>query len=167
MSIAGSNSNVQITVSDAETYDGNISNGGGQIKSVSVANYGLYNELVGHPGNISSTVVTSSGSGHGTGATFDFAFTESVNPKDTDVLNIKTFTKDSRKTSIGAYGFFEVPSALKYNPLNTEVAETRLSDLIGHGNKVLQGQKGFTGSVTGNNNFKDTNRSLSLSLIHI
>ena len=167
LSIAGSNSNVQITVSDAETYDGNISNGGGQIKSVSVANYGLYNELVGHPGNISSTVVTSSGSGHGTGATFDFAFTESVNPKDTDVLNIKTFTKDSRKTSIGAYGFFEIPSALKYNPLNTEVAETRLSDLIGHGNKVLQGQKGFTGSVTGNNNFKDTNRSLSINDINI
>ena len=46
-------------------------------------------------------------------------------------------------------------SALKYNP-NTEISETRLSDLVGHGNKILENQEGFTGKVTGNNNFKDT-----------
>ena len=167
LGIAGSNSNVQITVSDAEAYDGNISNGGGQIKSISVANYGMYNELVGHPGNISSTVVTSTGNGHGVGATFDFTFTENVSLKDTDVLNIRTFTKGARKNSIGAYGFFEIPSALKHNPLNSEVVETRLSDLIGHGNNILESQTGFTGSVTGNNNYKDTEKSLTTNEINI
>ena len=30
LGIAGSNSNVTITISDAEAYDGNIGNGGGQ-----------------------------------------------------------------------------------------------------------------------------------------
>jgi len=167
LSIAGSNSNVQITVTDAEAYDGNISNGGGQIKSISVSNYGLYSELVGHPGNISSIITTASSNGHGTGATFDFDFTETVLPKDTDVLNIKTYTKGPRKTGIDAYGFFEIPSALKYNPKNTEITETRLSDLIGHSNKILESQVGFTGKVTGNNNYKDTSRSLNVNNINI
>ena len=167
LSIAGSNSNVQIKVTDAETFDGNISNGGGQIKSISVTNYGLYNELVGHPGNITSTYVSSPGSSSGVGATFDFTFNETVSPKDTDVLNVKTYTKGGRKTSIDAYGFFEIPGALKYNPLNTEIKDTRLSDLVGHGNKLLENQIGFTGKVTGNNNFKDTSKSFSINDINI
>ena len=167
LSIAGSNSNVQITVSTAEDYDGNISNGGGQIKTISVSDYGLYSELVGHPGNISSVYTTAAGSGHGIGATFDFSFTQSVKLKDTDVLEIKTFTKGPRLTSIDAYGFFEIPSALKYNPLNTEIVETRLSDLVGHGNKILENQIGFTGKVTGNNNFKDTTKTYNINDINI
>ena len=167
LGIAGSNSNVTITVSDAEAYDGNISNGGGQIKGITVTNYGLYSELVGHPGNINSIISTATNNGHGTGATFDFTFVESVTPKDTDVLNVKTFTKEGRKTGIDSYGFFEIPSALKYNPLNTEITETRLSDLVGHGNKILENQEGFTGKVTGNNNFKDTAKSYSINDINI
>ena len=85
LGIAGSNSNVTITISDAEAYDGNISNGGGQIKGITVTNYGLYSELVGHPGNINSIITTATNNGHGSGATFDFTFVESVTPKDTDV----------------------------------------------------------------------------------
>ena len=167
LSIAGSNSNIAITVTDAESYDGNISNGGGQIKTISVSNYGLYSELVGHPGNITSIVTTASNNGHGVDATFNFTFNQTVTLKNTDVLNVKTFTKEGRKTTIDSYGFFEIPSALKYNPLNTEITETRLSDLIGHGNKLLLGQEGFSGKVTGNNNFKDTSKTFNVNDINI
>ena len=167
LSIPGSSSNVAITVTDAEAYSGNISNGGGQIKTISVSNYGLYSELVGHPGNITSIINTASNNGHGVDATFNFTFNEAVTLKDTDVINVRTFTKGERKTSIDAYGYFEIPSAIKYNPLNTEITETRLSDLVGHGNKLLLGQEGFSGKVTGNNNYKDTSKTFNINDINI
>ena len=167
LGIAGSNTNVAIKITDAEAYDGNISNGGGQIKTIEVTNYSIYSELVGHPGNIESVYTTASGDGHGIGATFDFGFTQSVNLTDTDVINVRTFTKEDRKNGIDAYGYFEIPGALKYNPLNTEITETRLSDLVGHGNRLLEGQKGFAGKVTGNNNYKDTERSFNINNINM
>ena len=105
LGIAGSNSNVTITISDAEAYDGNISNGGGQIKGITVTNYGLYSELVGHPGNINSIITTATNNGHGTGATFDFTFVESVTIQKEQMPNVKTFTKKGRNTGIDAYGF--------------------------------------------------------------
>ena len=134
-----------------------------------MTNYGLYSELVGQRQHC-PIITTATNNGHGSGATFDFTFVESGNTKKrhrSNVNNVKTFTKKGRNTGIDAYGFFEIPSALKYNPLNTEISETRLSDLVGHGNKILENQEGFTGKVTGNNNFKDTAKSYSINDINI
>ena len=84
-----------------------------------------------------------------------------------DLLNVKTFTKKDRLTTIDAYGFFEIPEVLKFNPRNELIRHISFSDTMEHFHSMISSQTGFTGSITGSNNFKDTAKDLSTTRVSI
>ena len=84
-----------------------------------------------------------------------------------DLLNVKTFTKKDRLTNIDAYGFFEIPEVLKFNPRNETIKNIAFSDTMDHFHNMIESQAGFTGSTTGSNNYKDTAKDFSTTRVSI
>ena len=88
---------------------------------------------------------------------------DTVNLVKGDLLNIKTYTKEDRLTNLDAYGFFEIPGVLKYNPTNTEITNVAFGDMLEHFHTMMENQAGFTGSLSGVNNYKDTAKNISVT----
>ena len=80
-----------------------------------------------------------------------------------DLLNIKTYTESDRLTNLDAYGYFEIPGVLKFNPTNTEITNVAFGDMLGHFHTMMENQDNFTGSLSGVNNFKDTAKDISVT----
>ena len=80
-----------------------------------------------------------------------------------DIINVKTYTEKDRLTNLDAYGFFEIPGVLKYNPTNTEIMNVAFGDMLSHFHTMMENQNGFTGSLSGVNNYKDTAKDLSIT----
>ena len=59
-------------------------------------------------------------------------------------------------------GYFEQPSNLKQNPNNLPVTEFSMSDILDHAHSVIGNQPGFVGSVSGSNNWRDTEKNQGL-----
>ena len=89
--------------------------------------------------------------------------TDTVSLAKGDILNVKTYTVKDRLTTLDAYGFFEVPGVLKYNPTNTEITNVAFGDMLTHFHIMMENQNGFTGSLSGVNNYKDTAKDLSVT----
>ena len=88
---------------------------------------------------------------------------DSTNLVKGDIINVKTYTKNDRLTNLDAYGFFEIPAVLKFNPTNTEITNVAFGDMLSHFHTMMQNQIGFTGSLSGVNNYKDTAKDLSVT----
>ena len=80
-----------------------------------------------------------------------------------DLLNIKTYTTKDRLTNLDAYGYFEIPGVLKFNPTNTEITNVAFGDMLGHFHMMMENQDNFTGSLSGVNNYKDTAKNISIT----
>ena len=80
-----------------------------------------------------------------------------------DILNIKTYTTKDRLTNLDAYGYFEIPGVLKFNPTNTEITNVAFGDMLSHFHLMMENQDNFTGSLSGVNNYKDTAKNLSVT----
>ena len=49
--------------------------------------------------------------------------------------------------------------------LNQDIGTTTYSELFQHFKSIIQNQLGFTGTVSGNNNYRDTKEDLSLGSV--
>ena len=75
---------------------------------------------------------------------------------------IKIFYKTNDPNPIRSVNYYEIPKNLENNASNQDVGTTTYSELFQHFKSIVQNQIGFTGSVNGNNNYRDTAKNLSL-----
>ena len=68
-----------------------------------------------------------------------------------DVLTIKSFAKQP----INSNGYYEIPINLQNNPLNDQIVEFTLGEVIDHVNSIVDNLPGFVGSFPGSNNIRD------------
>ena len=94
-------------------------------------------------------------------------FTDNVTLNKDDIITVKTYTKKDRLTNLDAYGFFEIPEVLKFNPKNTSIHNIAFSDTVNHFHTVIEDQEGFTGSVSGSNNYRNTSKDVSTTRVKI
>ena len=96
----------------------------------------------------------------------DFTVTDSVIINfTTDLVNgdfIKLFYKTNDPNPVRSVNYYEIPKNLENNAPNDNVSVTTYSELFQHFKSIVQNQSGFTGSVNGNNNYRDTAKDLSL-----
>ena len=74
---------------------------------------------------------------------------------------IKILYKTNDPDPLRAINYFEIPKNLENNAANDDIGTTTYSELFEHFKSAIQNQKGFTGSVNGNNNYRDTAKDLS------
>lgn len=75
---------------------------------------------------------------------------------------IQIYYRTNNTNPIKAVNYFEIPKNLENNAANDDVGTSTYSELFQHFKSIIQNQKGFTGSVNGNNNYRDTEKDLSL-----
>jgi len=93
-----------------------------------------------------------------------------------DILTIKAFAKQP----INDNGFYEIPLNLQNNPLNAEIGDFTLGEVIDHVGSIVENLTSFTGTFPGSSNLRDIGKTteygtrfvqhsgpLSLSLYHI
>lgn len=68
-----------------------------------------------------------------------------------DVLSIRAFSKQP----INENGYYEVPCNVQNNPLNDQITEFTLGEVIDHVNSIVDNIPGFVGSFPGANNLRD------------
>ena len=90
-------------------------------------------------------------------------FSTATTLKKGDIITVATYTTVDRLTSMDAYGYFEIPSTLKYNPQNTEITSVAFGDMLDHFHTMMLNQIGFTGALSGANNYKDTAKNLGIT----
>ena len=69
----------------------------------------------------------------------------------TDVLTIRAFSKQL----INSKGFYEIPVNLKNNPLNSDIADFTLGEVIDHVDSIIDNTTMFTGTYPGAGNLRD------------
>ena len=96
----------------------------------------------------------------------DFTVTDSVLINFTKTLVSGDFIKAHYKTNnpapLKSINYYEIPKNLENNASNQPIGTTSYSELFQHFKSIIQNQKGFSGSVNGNNNYRDTEKNLSL-----
>ena len=70
---------------------------------------------------------------------------------DTDVIKIKTDTKTIKNSN----GYYEFPYNLERNPLNDDVNQFTLGEVIDHVDSMLEDIPGYTGAYLGSSNLRD------------
>jgi len=68
-----------------------------------------------------------------------------------DVLTIRAFAKQS----VNSNGYYEIPISLQNNPLNENISEFTLGEVIDHVNSIVDNTSLFEGSFPGVNNLRD------------
>lgn len=68
-----------------------------------------------------------------------------------DVLTIRSFAKQP----INSNGYYEIPINLQNNPLNDQLIEFTLGEVIDHVNSIVDNLPGFVGVFPGANNIRD------------
>jgi hypothetical protein len=99
-----------------------------------------------------------------------------TNIKPADVLTIKTFARQP----INQNGYYEVPLNLQNNPMNNQITEFTLGEVIDHVGSIVDNLNNFNGSYPGAGNLRDLGNTtaygtkfvqhsgpLGLSLYHI
>jgi hypothetical protein len=69
----------------------------------------------------------------------------------TDVLTIKSYSSQP----INSNGFYEIPLNLQNNPLNNELQDFTLGEVIDHVSSIVENLSNFEGSFPGVNNLRD------------
>lgn len=96
----------------------------------------------------------------------DFTVTNSVELSFTTALKqgdfIKIFYKTNNISPIKDVNYYEIPKNLENNASNESIGTTSYSELFQHFKSIVQNQREFTGSVNGNNNYRDTKKDRSL-----
>ena len=62
-------------------------------------------------------------------------------------------------------GYFEIPTNLNVNPNNQHIITISVASLIPHFQSILSNQVGFTGNVSGSNNYRDLIQDMSLGTV--
>lgn len=75
---------------------------------------------------------------------------------------IKIFYKSNNPAPLKTSNYFEIPKNLENNASNQDIGTATYSELFEHFKSIIQNQKGFVGSVNGNNNYRDTLQDISL-----
>ena len=78
---------------------------------------------------------------------------------------IKVFYATNSKDPLQSTNYYEVPKNLENNASNQDIGTTTYSELFQHFKSIVQNQLGFTGTVSGNNNYRDTKEDLSLGSV--
>ena len=78
---------------------------------------------------------------------------------------IKVYYKTNDPNPIRSTNYFEIPKNLENNAANEDVGVVTYSELFEHFKSIIQNQIGFSGSVNGSNNYRDTARDLSLGSV--
>jgi len=68
-----------------------------------------------------------------------------------DVLTIKTYTSQP----INENGYYEIPVNLQNNPMNNEVGDFTLGEVIDHVGSIVDNLTNFSGTYPGNSNLRD------------
>jgi len=78
---------------------------------------------------------------------------------------IKIYYKTNDPNPIRSTNYFEIPKNLENNASNEDVSTVTYSELFEHFKSTIGNQKGFTGSINGTNNYRDTAQDLSLGSV--
>ena len=78
---------------------------------------------------------------------------------------IKIFYDTNSKQPLQTTNYYEIPKNLENNASNQDIGTTTYSELFQHFKSIIQNQLGFTGTVSGNNNYRDTKEDLSLGSV--
>ncbi len=78
---------------------------------------------------------------------------------------IKIFYATNSKKPLQQSNYYEIPKNLENNASNDDIGTTTYSELFQHFKSIIQNQLGFTGTVSGNNNYRDTKEDLSLGSV--
>ena len=73
---------------------------------------------------------------------------------------IKIYYETNDKKPIRQINYFEIPKNLESNASNEEVVSGTYSEFFQHFESIIQNQIGFTGDVSGANNYRDTEKDL-------
>ena len=79
--------------------------------------------------------------------------------------NVAIYSYSSRRglENRNQFGYYEIPEALRSNPLNDEITQASQNSLSNHFVSIIENQDGIKGNGLGlTNNYRDTNRDLSL-----
>ena len=69
----------------------------------------------------------------------------------TDIVTLKCYSKQKKN----ANGYYEIPINLQNNPLNQDISEFTLGQVIDHVETIVDNITGFDGTYPGNNNLRD------------
>ena len=69
----------------------------------------------------------------------------------TDVVTLKCFSKQKKSEN----GYYEIPVNLQNNPLNEDISEFTLGQVIDHVDTIVDNIRDFKGAFPGNNNLRD------------
>ena len=124
-------------------------------------------QMVSGPGVSIGTVVTAFDTGSGGIGTYTVNNLQTVVAEllEFDDLNYTSLWHPVRGTTtqdIGTNGFYEIPKNLEANPLSADVVLISQSTWISHFQSLIANQSGLTGHPLGDNNYRDTDRDLSL-----
>ncbi len=72
----------------------------------------------------------------------------------TDVVTLKCYAKQHKNTN----GYYEIPLSLQNNPLNENVSEFTLGQVIDHVDSIVENLTAFSGVFPGDNNLRDLGR---------
>jgi hypothetical protein len=78
---------------------------------------------------------------------------------------VKVYYDTNNNTPIKAINYYEIPKNLESNASNEEVASGSYSEFFQHFESIVQNQIGFTGDISGANNYRDTARDSSKGLV--
>ncbi len=96
----------------------------------------------------------------------DYTTTNSVIINFTTSLVAGDFIKMHYKTNdpspLKSVNYYQIPKNLENNASNDDIGTNTYSELFEHFRSIVQNQKGFTGSVNGNNNYRDTEKDITL-----
>jgi len=70
---------------------------------------------------------------------------------ETDVLTIKSFARQSKNS----VGYYEIPLNLQNNPLNNEVSQFTLGEVVDHVDSIIDNLSLFSGDFPGTSNIRD------------
>jgi hypothetical protein len=69
----------------------------------------------------------------------------------TDIVTLKCYSKQKKNNN----GFYEIPINLQNNPLNQDIVEFTLGQVIDHVDTIIDNINDFQGTYPGNNNLRD------------